>query len=138
MKLMPPEPTEEMLNEIWRRDKLNNGTEDCYEGVVKNNFSVEYKAAYRVAPNIEHEEIAYVATIEGIKKHVTNYQYEKFSDTVKALYEPYQSQEIEKLKREKEMLVEALERILNLRNGTHAGQSYADRLAKQVLEEVKG
>lgn len=132
MKLMPEQPTEEML----KAGHDAGGYEDDGEwGWASPDRT--YKAMYVVAPNIEHEEIAYVATTEGIKKHVTNYQYEKFSDTVKALYEPYQSQEVAKLKLEKEMLVEALVKLSDM-GGECLDSTQMREFAKEVLAKAKG
>lgn len=55
-KLVPIEASPEMLEAAWQRNKLNEGTADAYEGVVKNHFAVEYKFMLAAAPSIPDAE----------------------------------------------------------------------------------
>lgn len=49
-KLVPIEPTPEMLEKIWQLSRSNDFTEDAYEGVIKQKASIDYKAMIKAAP----------------------------------------------------------------------------------------
>jgi len=49
--LVPIEPDEDMVEAIWQRHKINDGTNDVYEGKVKSFIRVDYKAMIRFSIN---------------------------------------------------------------------------------------
>ena len=55
-KLVPIEPTEEMLEHIWKSSQINEETSSAYEGIIKQDAAIDYKAMLAVSPPINTED----------------------------------------------------------------------------------
>ncbi len=72
-KIVPIEPTEEMLDAIWKRSQINDQTSEAYEGVVKQNARIDYKAMLSAAPESDHI-IVSKAELDALKADAERYK----------------------------------------------------------------